>query len=325
MVKKKIAVIIVTMNRTKDLKETIISLVKQEGLNEKFKLIIYIVDNSDEDFHNENLKMLKNLKKRYLLHGFSIKVFRPIKNIGAGPGYYLALKQLEPVDFVLKSDDDIIYSSDYIITLLKTFSEDSKWGALSGLVFYYTHPNKIWYLGGRFIKSLIYTKKISFHKVDYITYEVDDLVSCAMLIKYDALVKSGGFDKDFFVYKDDTSLCFRLGKSGYKLGIVGSTKVFHKVPYPARLSPFSIYYDTLNRFIFSKKFHSFGDKLIFLPYMLLFFPIYKIIKLIKLKGITEGLTLSVPLLNAILKGMVILKKNDSLFKNNDLKFEVIDI
>ncbi len=325
MVKKKIAVIIVTMNRTEDLGETIISLIKQEGFSEKFDLLFYIVDNSDENFHNKNLKMLKDFRKNLSLYDFPIKLLRPFKNIGAGPGYYLALKYLEPIDFILKSDDDVIYSSNYIITLLKIFLQDNKWGALSGLVFYYTHPNKLWYLGGKFIKSLIYTKKISLDKIDSITCEVDDLVSCAMLIKYDALVKSGGFDKDFFVYKDDTSLCFRLRKNGYKLGIVNNTKVFHKIPYPVRLSPFSVYYDTLNRFIFSKKFHSFGDRLIFLPYMLLPFPIYKIIKLIRSSSIREGLTLSVPLLKAIFKGLVILKRDDTLLKDDDLRFKVIDI
>jgi len=320
MDKIKVSAIIVTKDRNNDLKETILSLINQEGIYTNFDIEFFIVDNSIEKNFVLNTKLLKELKLNK--DDINITIIRPTKNIGAGPGYFLAHQYIKS-DFTLKSDDDVIYKSDYIKTLIKYMKKDKSIGAISGLVYYNSFPNKIWYSGGKFIKPIVYTKPLSKREIikkDFIV--LDDLVSCAMLIRNQYLKNVGGFDKDFFVYKDDTSLCYRLSKNGYKLLLITDSYVFHKVPYPKRITPFSVYFDTYNRFIFSKKYHSFNEKLLFIPYMILFYLPIKTtlsLKLPEKKNIIKNL------FKSCFQGLGCLFNNQNHKNINDFEHKIIKL
>jgi len=322
MDKKNIVIAIVTKDRSSVLKETIQSLLKQDGLNEIFEFHLYIVDNSSEEEYQKNLKLLKSLKD---VKGIkNIKIIRPTKNIGAGPGFHLIYENIKnlKVDFVLKSDDDVIYKSNYIKKLIPYFRKYKDLAAASGVIYYFHKPGEVWYSGGRFIKSIIYTKNLNPLNVSNNIIFVDDLVSCAMLIDFQALKKVGGFDRDFFVYKDDTSLCYRLRKQGFKLILVKDTAAYHKIPYPKRITHFSIFYDTFNRFIFSRKFHSKSEKIVFSLYMLLIFMPYKLILFLHQR---YGFAVFKSFLKALLKGYKYLffsKKNPKGFSNME-NFKII--
>ncbi|MBT9150523.1 MAG: hypothetical protein DDT40_00695 [candidate division WS2 bacterium] len=82
-------------------------------------------------------------------------------------------------------------------------------------------------------------------------------------------------DEDYFSGHEDVDFCWRLRKKGYKILYCPKAKVWHKVSRSmgGRFSPFNAYFLTRNKFIFASKHLNFLQKLFFLLYMYLVFPI----------------------------------------------------
>jgi GT2 family glycosyltransferase len=60
------------------------------------------------------------------------------------------------------------------------------------------------------------------------------LTGCCMLIRNDALLQSGLFNKQFFLYYEDVDLSFRLRNKGYQLHYLFSCKMYHEAGVSAK-------------------------------------------------------------------------------------------
>lgn len=93
------------------------------------------------------------------------------------------------------------------------FAPDSKksFPSLSVAIFKTTGLNKI------FSRSAYINKYYAVHIAERQTAEVDVLSGCCMLVRNEAMEKSGGpFDEDYFMYCEDVDLSYRIQKAGYK-------------------------------------------------------------------------------------------------------------
>lgn len=93
------------------------------------------------------------------------------------------------------------------------FAPDSKksFPSLSVAIFKTTGLNKI------FSRSSYINKYYAVHVAERETAEVDVLSGCCMLVRKEAMEKSGGpFDEDYFMYCEDVDLSYRIQKAGYK-------------------------------------------------------------------------------------------------------------
>ncbi len=93
------------------------------------------------------------------------------------------------------------------------FAPDSKksFPSLSVAIFKTTGLNKI------FSRSAYINKYYAVHVAERETAEVDVLSGCCMLVRKEAMEKSGGpFDEDYFMYCEDVDLSYRIQKAGYK-------------------------------------------------------------------------------------------------------------
>lgn len=59
-------------------------------------------------------------------------------------------------------------------------------------------------------------------------FEVFGAKQAAMIVRLDALKKSGGFDERYFFYFEDTDLCWRLRLLGYKIVVCPRSVVYHE-------------------------------------------------------------------------------------------------
>jgi GT2 family glycosyltransferase len=84
-----------------------------------------------------------------------------------------------------------------------------------------------------------------------------------MMIRNEALQKSGLFNKLFFLYYEDVDLSYRLRKAGYALHYLPSCKIYHeagisaKVSAPKKeghLSPIIHYYISRNHLWFIRQY-----------------------------------------------------------------------
>lgn len=59
------------------------------------------------------------------------------------------------------------------------------------------------------------------------THEVDVLAGAFMMVKKEVLVKTGGFDEQFFMYGEDIDLSYRIQKAGYKNYYYADETIIH--------------------------------------------------------------------------------------------------
>lgn len=81
---------------------------------------------------------------------------------------------------------------------------------------------------GRFIRWLGYKLKTTIPSVQHVQQdmEVDWVVGAYMLVKAEAITRSGMFDEDFFMYAEEIEWCARLRKQG-KLILFAEPKIIH--------------------------------------------------------------------------------------------------
>ena len=65
-------------------------------------------------------------------------------------------------------------------------------------------------------------------------HEIQYLSGASLLLRLDALATVGDFDERFFLYWEDTDLCFRLRAAGWRLAIAEKSHVRHAVSSSAR-------------------------------------------------------------------------------------------
>jgi len=113
---------------------------------------------------------------------------------------------------------------------------------------------------------------------------VDTIEGCSIFFKSEVLKKVGLFDPVYFAYWEDTDLCFRMRKNGYKLLYVPQAMIWHKigVNWDSYFSYFVIYhYIVRNRLIFIWRFASTLQKATFILYFFFYLLLNIILMLVK--------------------------------------------
>jgi len=93
-------------------------------------------------------------------------------------------------------------------------------------------PNRFWWAGGSFslwtgIPKHIGRKDKDLGQFDQ-NVELDWATGCAVLIRTDALRKTGLFDESFFGNAEDLDLSLRMQKAGYQICFAPAAKLWHK-------------------------------------------------------------------------------------------------
>jgi GT2 family glycosyltransferase len=163
---------------------------------------IIVVDNGSKD---NTISMCKNYK--------SVKIIES-KNIGYGNGANLGIKNssnkfnlvINPDATIKKNDIETIYNlikfRDNIAIITPQLYKINEYG------------------------NIIYSNKEKLESE--ITY-CDSIRGAVMLINKDIFLKLEGFDPNIFLFYEETDLCKRVIKSGYKLAISKHSKALHEM------------------------------------------------------------------------------------------------
>jgi GT2 family glycosyltransferase len=214
MVRQKLSVVIATYNRCNDLEECLDSLLSAEKQPDE----VIVVDSSSSDGTDD---LVKNYSVRYMT--IKEKSRMKARNVG--------LKHAKG-DIVAYLDDDAVVSKVWTSFVLEPY-EDMSVSGVGGRVLPYgvdeadlsplTNPNvgKIFDDGtvlGNF--DLLLSNLI----------EVDTFIGCNMSFRKELLMRIGGFDENFKsnCFREETDICIRLKKAGYKLVYSPKALVWHK-------------------------------------------------------------------------------------------------
>lgn len=128
-------------------------------------------------------------------------------------------------------DDDVVVCKEWLDEIAKPYAEENV-GGVGGRVIPYgasecyveTRKHDV---GKVFDNGLVLG---NFDIPSQGLVEVDSFIGCNMSFKRDLLLKIGGFDENFVGtgYRDDTDLCVRVSKLGYRLLYNSNALVRHK-------------------------------------------------------------------------------------------------
>lgn len=190
---------------------------------------IIVVDNKS----NDDCKNVLESK-----FGGIVKVIISDLNLGFGQANNLGFKYCLG-NAILYLNPDTILMNNAIKILYEFLISDSKIGAVGANLYdeYLNGTNSyIKYLPGLryeirkilYILSMrkIFSRNEDFNETD-LPMQVEGITGADMMVKANVVLKTGGFDRDYFMYLEETDLCKRITDLKYSLYSVPAAKIQH--------------------------------------------------------------------------------------------------
>lgn len=183
------------------------------------------------------------------------------ENLGVAGGRNVGLRYALQgnADYILFLDNDTIVDKDFLTELVKVGEENKEAGIITGKIYFYDEPNKIWSVGG--YSSLLRSKYTlrGYQEIDAGQYdkieEVDQVQGCCLMVKREVIDKIGLFDERFVQYfAEDVDLCIRAKKEGYKIYYTPDSKLWHHIIVKTTVSDQYWYLKGLNLILLRKKY-----------------------------------------------------------------------
>ena len=241
---QKVSIVLVNYNGKVYLKDLLKSIAVQD-----YQVVdIILVDNDSTDGSIEWLKT--NYPEVCLIESKRNEGFGEGCNIGID--YAIA----HGAEYVLLMNTDTIPEKNLVSELVKY--ADSETVTTAKIYCGEKGDEKLWYSGGEINWITAKTNQLLYGAEDRKpTYPVEFISGCCMLLHKNIFEKVGKFDKDFYLYYEDTDFCVRMKKTHIKMLYVTTTSLWHKVGGSSvggnEMSCSTQYYVTRNRLLFAEK------------------------------------------------------------------------
>lgn len=193
---------------------------------------------------------------------------------GNNVGMRYALKNLNP-DFLLLLNNDTVVDPSFLDELLNQVGN----AGIAGSKIYFYHDRDL-------IQSLGFKIKWSRGEMVSVGYmgrdesksrdgskdygnDLDAVSGCSMLIRREVLDEIGLFNEKCFLYYEDTDICLRAKRAGFKIVCADRSKLWHKDSASSKkISGTREYYSARNLFLFMRKY---AGKKEFYTFLIYFF------------------------------------------------------
>jgi GT2 family glycosyltransferase len=218
-------------------------------------------------------------------------------------------------DLIVFLNNDTIVDKGWLRELVKVMKSNEAIGVCQSKLLRMDDPNRLDCAGG-FWYAFGYGYERGSGEIDVGQYDrVEDIFyakGACLCIRRNLLDKIGGFDENLFLRSEDTDLCWRVWKAGYRVVFVPSSRVYHKRggTMPDE-TPKETYFSTKNRWYLLLKHYELKDIVQFIP-LLTLVEIYMLLKLLvvgkkqNFVAFLKGLIW--PLLN--LRSIIIVRKKE---------------
>lgn len=162
-----------------------------------------------------------------------VEVIANPTNLGFAGGMNVGLRRALAAGaaFVLIVNNDTLLAADMVEELWQVAQAER--AVTAPIIYYEAEPTRVWSLGARI-------NDWTLEEVDNVRGQVDEgqwtpvvpcsfVPGCAVFFPREALAEVGLFDERFFMYYEDSDLCFRLTRSGWPILSVTAAKMWHKV------------------------------------------------------------------------------------------------
>jgi len=262
----KSSIIVLGYNGERYLDEAFDSLINQNFPKEDYEIIY--VDNCSTD---NSVDIAKKYSKKFK----NFKIIVNNNNLGFSAGNNVGIR-VSKGEYVALFNHDAVADKNWLKELVDIMEKDKKIGAIGGKIYYY-NSNDLYFGGGK----VLYGGFCWNWSLNDRDGECDYVSGCAMLIRRKVLDEVGLLDEDYFMYYEETDLCTRIRRAGYKIWYTPKAIVWHNVPKKSkRVSKYITYFMHRNRVIYCYKNYKY-NRLFLIFDVLLFFNINMIYELIR--------------------------------------------
>jgi GT2 family glycosyltransferase len=207
-----VAVVIVNWNRRQ---LTLDCLDAVQACGDSVRRIV-VVDNASEDGSADALRRRLS----------SIELLEAGRNLGFAAGNNIAFRMLlsDPPDYVWLLNNDARPTPGALAALVATSEADPRLAAVGSVLVGPDGTVEAWGSG----RVGFLTGLPRHHRAPADRSALDYLVAASLLVRWTALAQVGYFDERYFLYWEDTDLCFRLREAGWTLGVAPGALVHHQ-------------------------------------------------------------------------------------------------
>lgn len=216
----KVSVIILNYNGHRFLGELLSKCIESVLLSDYPCFEVFFVDNASTD---DSVALVKN---RFGSDS-RLKIVQNSENLGFTEGNNVGLRLAQGEYSVLLNNDTYVDAS-WLKNLVKA-GQPSSVGAVQSKLLLMSKPDLMDCAGG-FIDCYGYPTERGQRQAASQYTQISECFygkGASLLLKHEALKKSGLFDRDIFMYYDETDLCWRLRLAGYKIVFCPTSIVYH--------------------------------------------------------------------------------------------------
>jgi len=216
----KFSIIIVNFNGRNYLSNCLKSILKNNFPD--FEIII--ADNHSGD------NSVNFIKKKFSGHLGKIKIIELKDNFGPAFARNQAVKQSKG-EILAFLDNDTEVDKNWLTAANKEFLKDKRLGCIQAKLLLLNEKNKFDYAGDYLNQFGLLSHRATYKDIDVSQFNQKAIIfaakSAGMFIRKSTFKKIGGFDNDYFIYMEETDLCWRSWLLGYKTIYLPSSIVYH--------------------------------------------------------------------------------------------------
>lgn len=243
-----ISIIILNWNGWKDTLECLQSVQKISYPN--FRVLV--VDNGSSD---DSVAQIQ--------HAFpDVDLLETGENLGYAGGNNAGIVHVlkEQAEFILLLNNDTIVDPGILSAFVGAASTCPAAGIFGAKSYYYSQPDTIWALGGKWDESAkepgFICKGENDATAQYVQpFEVDYVIGCAVFCRVDMIHKIGLMEEAFFLNFEEMDWCYRARAAGFLSYSVPAAKLWHKVSvsFGGAESPLWKYFMTRNELLWARR------------------------------------------------------------------------
>lgn len=264
-----VSIIVLTWNRKTDAVECVHSV-----LNVTYPYYeIIVIDNHSTDGTPDAIEELFP----------EVKLIRNQADLMAGGGRNVGIEHAKG-DLLFFVDGDNIVHPEIVTELIGVISSDKRIGIVGPKMYFWKEPRRIWFAGAEIDLRTSRTHYIGSNELD--EGQHDQIRETghfpnAFMVRREVIDQIGGFDAETYqMFYEESDLCERARRAGFRVVFVPSAKTWHKIPLPREFKAFRrgvgtdekkrIYLFARNRIIFMRRFASGLD---FLQFVSVYLPL----------------------------------------------------